>query len=80
MKIAQFPIVKRMSILWRKEFTGTLQETREEDCKTTTKPPKNTDQRAFIGGVWGDNGEDEVEKTKDEACLVAQRAPVMTYA
>ncbi|GJS68064.1 hypothetical protein Tco_0682629 [Tanacetum coccineum] len=32
----------------------------------------NTDQRAFIGGVWSDNGEDEVEKTKDEACLVAQ--------
>ncbi|GJR18242.1 retrovirus-related pol polyprotein from transposon TNT 1-94 [Tanacetum coccineum] len=32
-----------------------------------SKPPKNTDQRAFIGGVWSDNGEDEVEKTKDEA-------------
>ncbi|GJS94620.1 retrovirus-related pol polyprotein from transposon TNT 1-94 [Tanacetum coccineum] len=37
-----------------------------------SKPPKNTDQRAFIGGVWSDNGEDEVEKTKDEACLIAQ--------
>ncbi|GJX00292.1 copia protein [Tanacetum coccineum] len=37
-----------------------------------SKPPKNIDQRAFIGGVWSDNGEDEVEKTKDEACLVAQ--------
>ncbi|GJW59230.1 retrovirus-related pol polyprotein from transposon TNT 1-94 [Tanacetum coccineum] len=37
-----------------------------------SKLPKNTDQRAFIGGVWGDNGEDEVEKTKDEACLAAQ--------
>ncbi|GJR05933.1 zf-CCHC domain-containing protein [Tanacetum coccineum] len=37
-----------------------------------SKPPKNTDQRAFIGGVWSDNGEDEVEKTKDETCLVAQ--------
>ncbi|GJX30157.1 zf-CCHC domain-containing protein, partial [Tanacetum coccineum] len=30
------------------------------------KPPKNNDQRAFIGGAWSDNGEDEVEKTKDE--------------
>ncbi|GJX84580.1 hypothetical protein Tco_0335354 [Tanacetum coccineum] len=40
-----------------------------------SKPPKNNDQRAFIGGAWSDNGEDEVEKTKDEACLVAQ-APV----
>ncbi|GJV30403.1 copia protein [Tanacetum coccineum] len=35
-----------------------------------SKPPKN--QRAFIGGAWSDNGEDEVEKTKDETCLVAQ--------
>nr|GEU51735.1 copia protein [Tanacetum cinerariifolium] len=35
------------------------------------KPPKNNDQRAFMGGVWSDNGEDEVEKTKDETCLVA---------
>ncbi|GKD06472.1 hypothetical protein Tco_1181446 [Tanacetum coccineum] len=23
-------------------------------------PPKNNDQRAFIGGAWSDNGEDEV--------------------
>ncbi|GJQ95329.1 retrovirus-related pol polyprotein from transposon TNT 1-94 [Tanacetum coccineum] len=37
-----------------------------------SKPSKNNDQRAFIGGAWSDNGEDEVEKTKDEACLVAQ--------
>ncbi|GJU80050.1 hypothetical protein Tco_1282415 [Tanacetum coccineum] len=35
-------------------------------------PPKNNDQRAFILGAWSDNGEDEVEKTKDETCLVAQ--------
>ncbi|GJS61982.1 alpha/beta hydrolases superfamily protein [Tanacetum coccineum] len=39
-----------------------------------SKPPKNTDQRAFIGGVWSDNGEDEVEKTKDEACLIGSSA------
>nr|GEW50363.1 zf-CCHC domain-containing protein/UBN2 domain-containing protein [Tanacetum cinerariifolium] len=37
-----------------------------------SKPPKNNDQKAFIGGAWSDNGEDEVEKTKDETCLVAQ--------
>nr|GEV34772.1 zf-CCHC domain-containing protein/DUF4219 domain-containing protein/UBN2 domain-containing protein [Tanacetum cinerariifolium] len=37
-----------------------------------SKPPKNNDQRAFIGGAWSGNGEDEVEKTKDETCLVAQ--------
>ncbi|GJR50330.1 hypothetical protein Tco_1400851, partial [Tanacetum coccineum] len=32
----------------------------------------DNDQRAFIGGAWSDNGENEVEKTKDETCLVAQ--------
>ncbi|GKC34306.1 hypothetical protein Tco_1046690 [Tanacetum coccineum] len=37
-----------------------------------SKPPKNNDQREFIGGAWSDNGEDEVGKTKDETCLVAQ--------
>ncbi|GKB06762.1 ribonuclease H-like domain-containing protein [Tanacetum coccineum] len=37
-----------------------------------SKLPKNNDQKAFIGGAWSDNREDEVEKTKDETCLVAQ--------
>ncbi|GJU54061.1 retrovirus-related pol polyprotein from transposon TNT 1-94 [Tanacetum coccineum] len=37
-----------------------------------SKPSKNNDQRAFIGGAWSDNEEDEVEKTKDETCLIAQ--------
>ncbi|GKF27966.1 retrovirus-related pol polyprotein from transposon TNT 1-94 [Tanacetum coccineum] len=36
------------------------------------KPSKNNDQRSFIRGAWSDNGEDEVENTKDETCLVAQ--------
>nr|GFB23882.1 alpha/beta hydrolases superfamily protein [Tanacetum cinerariifolium] len=36
-----------------------------------SKLPKNNDQRALIGRAWSDNGE-EVEKTKDETCLVAQ--------
>ncbi|GJR08054.1 hypothetical protein Tco_0790706 [Tanacetum coccineum] len=30
------------------------------------------DEKTFIGGAWSDNREDEVEKTKDETCLVAQ--------
>ncbi|GJZ88125.1 copia protein, partial [Tanacetum coccineum] len=37
-----------------------------------SKPPKNNYQKAFIGGAWSDNREDEVEKAKDETCLVAQ--------
>ncbi|GJU39315.1 zf-CCHC domain-containing protein [Tanacetum coccineum] len=37
-----------------------------------SKPPKNNDQRAFIGGSWSDSDEDEEEKTKDEKCLMAK--------
>ncbi|GJU89627.1 retrovirus-related pol polyprotein from transposon TNT 1-94 [Tanacetum coccineum] len=37
-----------------------------------SKPPKNNDQKAFIGGAWSNHEEDEVEKSKDETCLVAQ--------
>nr|GEW49146.1 retrovirus-related Pol polyprotein from transposon TNT 1-94 [Tanacetum cinerariifolium] len=40
-----------------------------EEC---LKPPKNNDQRAFIAGAWSDNEKDEVEKTKEETCFVAQ--------
>ncbi|GKF62758.1 hypothetical protein Tco_0182812, partial [Tanacetum coccineum] len=38
----------------------------------SSKPLKNNEQRAFIGGAWSDNREDEVEKTKDETYLVVQ--------
>nr|GEX29044.1 zf-CCHC domain-containing protein/UBN2 domain-containing protein [Tanacetum cinerariifolium] len=37
-----------------------------------TKPPKDKNQRAFIGGSWSDSGEEDGEKVKDETCLVAQ--------
>nr|GEV24611.1 gypsy/Ty3 retroelement polyprotein [Tanacetum cinerariifolium] len=43
-----------------------------EDEEYAMAPPKNNDQRVFIGGAWSYNGKDEVEKTKDEICLVAQ--------
>ncbi|GJW65852.1 retrovirus-related pol polyprotein from transposon TNT 1-94 [Tanacetum coccineum] len=32
------------------------------------------DPNHLIGGAWSDNGEDEMERTKDETCLVAQAA------
>ncbi|GKB29181.1 synaptobrevin, longin-like domain protein [Tanacetum coccineum] len=35
------------------------------------KPPKDKNQRAFIGGSWSDSGEEDDEKVKDETCLVA---------
>ncbi|GJR08052.1 retrovirus-related pol polyprotein from transposon TNT 1-94 [Tanacetum coccineum] len=36
------------------------------------KPPKDKNQRAFVGGSWSDSGEEDDEKVKNERCLVAQ--------
>nr|GEX56187.1 alpha/beta hydrolases superfamily protein [Tanacetum cinerariifolium] len=36
------------------------------------KPPKDKNQRAFIGGSWSDSDEEDDKKDKDETCLVAQ--------
>ncbi|GJR83096.1 zf-CCHC domain-containing protein [Tanacetum coccineum] len=36
------------------------------------KPPRDKNQRAFVGGSWSDSGEEDNEKIKDEACLIAQ--------
>ncbi|GJV80126.1 retrovirus-related pol polyprotein from transposon TNT 1-94 [Tanacetum coccineum] len=38
----------------------------------SSKPPKDKNQRAFVGGSWSDSGEEDDEKVKDEACLMAQ--------
>ncbi|GJU40576.1 retrovirus-related pol polyprotein from transposon TNT 1-94 [Tanacetum coccineum] len=34
-------------------------------------PPKDKNQKAFVGGSWSDSGEEDDEKVKDETCLVA---------
>nr|GEU30897.1 retrovirus-related Pol polyprotein from transposon TNT 1-94 [Tanacetum cinerariifolium] len=36
------------------------------------KPPKEKNQRAFVGGSCSESGEEDDEKVKDETCLVAQ--------
>ncbi|GJS73934.1 retrovirus-related pol polyprotein from transposon TNT 1-94 [Tanacetum coccineum] len=36
------------------------------------KPPKDKNQRVFVGGSWSDSGEEDDEKVKDETCLIAQ--------
>ncbi|GJR40291.1 zf-CCHC domain-containing protein [Tanacetum coccineum] len=36
------------------------------------KPPKDKNQRAFVGGSWSDSGHEDDEKVKNETCLVAQ--------
>ncbi|GJT98652.1 copia protein [Tanacetum coccineum] len=34
------------------------------------KPLRDKNQRAFVGGSWSDNGEEEDEMIKDETCLI----------
>ncbi|GJY02670.1 hypothetical protein Tco_0360822, partial [Tanacetum coccineum] len=36
------------------------------------KPPKDKNQRAFVGGSWSDSGEEDDQKANDETCLVVQ--------
>ncbi|GJW42306.1 retrovirus-related pol polyprotein from transposon TNT 1-94 [Tanacetum coccineum] len=36
------------------------------------KPPKDKNQRAFIGGSWSYSGEEDDVKANDETCLMAQ--------
>ncbi|GJZ57334.1 retrovirus-related pol polyprotein from transposon TNT 1-94 [Tanacetum coccineum] len=36
------------------------------------KPPKDKNQRAFVGGSWSDRSEEDDEKVKDETCHMAQ--------
>nr|GEV18730.1 alpha/beta hydrolases superfamily protein [Tanacetum cinerariifolium] len=37
-----------------------------------SKPLKDKNQRAFVGGSWSDNGEEDDEKFNNVTCLVAQ--------
>ncbi|GJX94557.1 hypothetical protein Tco_0349143 [Tanacetum coccineum] len=34
------------------------------------KPPRDKNQRVFVGGSWSDSEEEDDEKVKDETCLV----------
>nr|GEY25175.1 alpha/beta hydrolases superfamily protein [Tanacetum cinerariifolium] len=36
------------------------------------KPPKDKNQRAFVGGSWSDSGEEDDVMVKNKTCLVAQ--------
>ncbi|GKC28451.1 hypothetical protein Tco_1035745 [Tanacetum coccineum] len=36
------------------------------------KPPKDKNQRAFVGGSWSDSSEEDDKKVNNETCLVAQ--------
>ncbi|GJZ94552.1 zf-CCHC domain-containing protein [Tanacetum coccineum] len=45
------------------------------DCP---KPPRNKDQKVFIGGSWNDSENDAEDKTNDETCLMAQSSNKVT--
>ncbi|GKC08221.1 hypothetical protein Tco_0999831 [Tanacetum coccineum] len=43
------------------------------------KPPRNKDQKAFIGGSWSDRENEAEDKTNEETCLVAQSSNEVTH-
>ncbi|GKB32895.1 hypothetical protein Tco_0872296, partial [Tanacetum coccineum] len=47
---------------------GSEDEERHGECP---KPPRDKNQRGFVGGSWSDSGEEDDEKVNNEACLVA---------
>nr|GEW65280.1 UBN2 domain-containing protein [Tanacetum cinerariifolium] len=40
--------------------------------KECPNPPRDKNQRAFVGGSWRDSGKEDDKKIQDETCLVAQ--------
>ncbi|GJV69874.1 retrovirus-related pol polyprotein from transposon TNT 1-94 [Tanacetum coccineum] len=42
------------------------------------KPPRNKDQKAFVGGCWSDSENEVEDKTNDETCLMAQSSNEVT--
>ncbi|GKC53071.1 hypothetical protein Tco_1075816, partial [Tanacetum coccineum] len=47
------------------------EETYEHLIGECPKPPKDKNQRAFVGSSWSDSGEEDDKKAKNETCLVA---------
>ncbi|GJT25772.1 retrovirus-related pol polyprotein from transposon TNT 1-94 [Tanacetum coccineum] len=43
------------------------------------KPPKDKNQRAFVGGSWSDSGEEDDENIKDETCLKVEESLNVTF-
>ncbi|GJZ76454.1 zf-CCHC domain-containing protein [Tanacetum coccineum] len=39
------------------------------------KPPRNKEQKDFVGGSWSDSENEAKDKTNEETCLMAQSSP-----
>ncbi|GKF28295.1 zf-CCHC domain-containing protein [Tanacetum coccineum] len=80
MKSFRLPVVKTKSTPWRsRDDKNSKSERKCFRCGDPNhligecpKPPKDNNQRAFVGGSWSDSGEEDVEKIQDETCLIAQ--------
>ncbi|GJR89068.1 retrovirus-related pol polyprotein from transposon TNT 1-94 [Tanacetum coccineum] len=67
--------VKRKSLALKAKKESSNEEcltSRSEDEEYAMAPPRDKNQRAFVGGSWSDSGEEDDEKIQDETRLVAQ--------
>nr|GEW15846.1 alpha/beta hydrolases superfamily protein [Tanacetum cinerariifolium] len=83
MKSVRLSVVKTKSTPWRTFQRSRDDKNSKSDRKCfrcsypnrligeCPKPPKDKNQRDFVGGSWSDSGEEDDEKVKDETCLVA---------
>ncbi|GKC08127.1 hypothetical protein Tco_0999737 [Tanacetum coccineum] len=71
--------VKTKSTPWRLEISRSSSKEEEDVCGNPNhligefpKPPKDKNQKDFVGGSWSDSSEEDEEKVKNKTCLVAQ--------
>ncbi|GJV81977.1 zf-CCHC domain-containing protein [Tanacetum coccineum] len=62
----------RLPVVKTQEYAMALCEDPNHLIGECPKPPRDKNQKAFVGGSWSDNGEENDEKVKDETCLMAQ--------
>ncbi|GJS31606.1 retrovirus-related pol polyprotein from transposon TNT 1-94 [Tanacetum coccineum] len=80
MKSVRLLEVKMKSTLWRsRDDKNGKSERKCFRCEDPNhiigeclKPPRDKNQRAFVGGSWSDSSEEDDEKIQDKTCLVAQ--------
>ncbi|GJX89159.1 putative reverse transcriptase domain-containing protein [Tanacetum coccineum] len=79
MKKVRLLKVKMKNMSWQLETSRSSSKEEEDLCGDPNhligecpKPPRDKNQRAFIGCSWSDTGEEDDEKIKEETCLVAQ--------
>ncbi|GJX84910.1 hypothetical protein Tco_0335684 [Tanacetum coccineum] len=86
MRSVRLSEVKTKNTSWRSE-TSRSSSREEVDSygdpnhliRECPKPPKDKNQRAFVGGFWSDSGEEDDEKAKDETCLMAQASNMICF-